>query len=90
MTARRTAMALSGLTAFALLVGYAGVQWMEGNWQPSSLDPLPSTPSAATTPTSQQPLVLQPTIPSGAVTTGWETPIEDESIDTASKEREIR
>jgi hypothetical protein len=83
-------MALSTITAFALLVGYAGVQWMEGNWQPSALDSQPATTSTATTPTSQQPLVLQPTVPSGAVTTGWETPIEDESIDTAAKEREIR
>ena len=89
ITARKTAVALSALTALVLLIGYVGVQMLEGNWQPSSLDPLPST-ATATIPTTQQPLVLKPTVPDGAITTGWEMPLDDEPLDTASREREIR
>lgn len=91
ITPRRTGIALSMLTALVVLVGYAGINWLEGDWQPMTLEWTPPlTRVAREAANEQQPLVLQPSVPSRTVTAGWETPLEDSPIDTASREREIR
>lgn len=91
ITPRKTGIALSLLTALVVFVGYSGINWLEGDWQPLTLDWVPPTQRAGgENPNNQQPLVLQPSVPAGEITAGWETPLEEPPIGTASRDREIR
>lgn len=86
ITTRKTGVALSMLTVLVLAVGYVAVQWLSGSRQPPALEQPPSALQANTAPV-EPPLILKPSAPDGAITTGWEFPLE---IDTALREREIR
>lgn len=90
ITTRETGLALSGVTVLVLAVGYGAVQWLSGSWQPPALEQASGALQVNTSPIEPPPLILKSSAPHGAITTGWELPLEEPPIDTALREREIR
>lgn len=90
ITNGKTGLALSALTVFVMAVGYAAVRWLSGSRQAPPLEQLPSAVHAGANRSEPPLLILKPNVPDGAITTGWDSPLEETPIDTAARERELR